>query len=204
MQAPTGLRQRAQASLDGVTSQEYSLAFRQYQAVCICNQAHNPRLPPSYQQRSRFARLPGTPLDLLPALAYVTLITAHTELAVVQILRAMAAHAFTAQRCNRLALEGLLLVTRFAIELAMLSVQAVLGLLVMIELPQTPCARVVAILTKRAQLLLVLVLLLVAAQTITRRILVACALVTGLAGSGEVAPRERETCQSMVEFFNTP
>ena len=93
----------------------------------------------------------------------MTLITAHTELAVVQILRAMAADAFTAQRCNRLALGRLLLVARFAIELAMHSVQAVLGLLVMIELPQTPCARVVAILTKCAQRLLVLVLLLVAA-----------------------------------------
>ena len=86
----------------------------------------------------------------------------------------------------------------------MFAIEAVFGLLVMIELPQSPGACVVAVLAKCPQLLLMRVLPLVATQTITRRVLVSCTLMARLAGGGQMPPRERESRQSMVEFFNTP
>ena len=61
-----------------------------------------------------------------------------------------------------------------------------------------------AVLAKCTELLLVLVLLLVAAQTIPWRILVTRALVTSLAGRRNMVSGERKTGQPMVKLFNSP
>ena len=89
-------------------------------------------------------------------------------------------------------------------DLGMFAIESVLGLLVVIEVPQGPGPRVVTVLTKRTQLLLVLILLLVAAQAITCRILVASALMASLAGRRHMTPGEREPGQPMVKLFNPP
>ena len=134
----------------------------------------------------------------------MALVATCAELAVVQIVDSMAGDTVTTQRCGRLAFWRHLFVTGFATNFEVLAIQAVLGLLVMIEIPQSPGPGVVAAFTQRTKRLLVFVFLHVTAQAITRRILVTRTLVATLASSRYMAPRQRETCQPMVKLFNFP
>ena len=61
-----------------------------------------------------------------------------------------------------------------------------------------------AVLAQRAKLLLVLVLLLMTAQTVPWRVLVPRTLVTSLASGGPMTARQRETRQTVVKLFNFP
>ena len=134
----------------------------------------------------------------------MALLATRTKLAMVQIVRTMTADAITSQRRSSLAFWRLLLVTGLTTDLGVFALQAIFGLLVVVKLPERPGTGVVAVLAKRAELLLVLVFLLVATQTITRRVLVARTLMASLAGGRYMAPRQRETCQPMVKLFDFP
>ena len=89
-------------------------------------------------------------------------------------------------------------------DLDVFAVQTVRGLLVVIEVPQRPGTGAMAVFAKGTELLLVLVLFLVAAETIPWRILVTCALVTSPAGRRNMASRQRKTGQPMVKLFDAP
>lgn len=142
--------------------------------------------------------------ELFPALADVTLLTAPAKLPVVHIVSAVTRDTLTAQGRGGFAFRCLLFVATFAGQFAVLTDQPIAGLLIMVEIPQGPGARVVTALTLNAKFLLVLVLFLVAREAVPRRILEARIQVATLARCGYVAPSQREACRRMVKLRNPP
>lgn len=120
------------------------------------------------------------------------------------IAQSVTRQAITVQRSCTFPLERILRVATLASDLDVSSIQTVLGLLVVVKVPQGPGTGVVATLAEHTQLLFVFVLFLMTGKTVSRCILEKHVLVATLASGGQMTPGQRKLRQGMIEHFDPP
>ena len=160
------------------------------------------RRPGRFTRRVKAALAPIR--DLLPVRHGVALFAANAELAVVDVVAPMTGDAGVAHRRGVAALGRLALMAGFAGHLAVRTVELVVGALVVVVVPHRPGPRVVTRLAALTEPELVLVVLLVAAETIARRIAVARRQMAGLARHHQVPSGQRVTRSGVVESRDLP
>jgi hypothetical protein len=95
----------------------------------------------------RLKAVTGTALKLFPAFGHMALLTSDTKLAIMHVFALMARNAIAAHVRGVFAFRRFFLVTTLASNLAVSTIQYVLGAFVVVEIPQLPGSGVMAIFT---------------------------------------------------------
>ena len=152
--------------------------------------------PPSAELRTRGGKL-------FPARWRMAVVAARTKRTVMGVVASVAAHALPVQRRRGLAGRCRLAVAGRAGQRGMGGGQRIVGLGLVVEVPQSPVAHAVAAVATLAQAGLVLVVLAVTADAVAWRIAVAQAQVAIGALDGDMAAGQRKARAGVVEagFF---
>jgi hypothetical protein len=134
----------------------------------------------------------------------VTLFATGPKLAIVHVIRAVAADAGTADnRCIFSPRSGFL-VTAVTGNLAVRTIQSISRPAIVIKVPNGPCTGVVAGFAAHSESLFVFVFILVARETVLWCILVTSCFMAPLTRGRDVPPREGKTRQRMVKLRGLP
>lgn len=134
----------------------------------------------------------------------MALLAPYTKLPIMNIFTLVARNAIATYRGCIFTFWCFIFVTAFTSHLTMRTIQHILGLFVVIEIPQLPRSGVMAVLTAFTQFELVLIFPLVASVAFLRGILVTSCLVAALASGGDVPAGQWKFCQTMVKLLNFP
>ena len=134
----------------------------------------------------------------------MALLTAHTKLPVVHIVRLVTRQAVAANGRRVFPFGRFLPMTVLTGNFEMRTIQRVFGTFAMVKIPQPPRPGVVTAVAALAQFLLMFVFLLVAGVTLQRHIFEFLRLVTALTGSDDMPPGQWELGQTVIKLFHFP